>query len=43
MKYLKLVWLIMSGKLQLENRSRPEGNGRLAPVTYTKHAYSRTH
>jgi hypothetical protein len=43
MKYLKLVWLIMSGRLQLETRSRPDRNERLAPATYAKHAYLRTH
>jgi|HubBroStandDraft_2_1064218.scaffolds.fasta_scaffold5439593_1 hypothetical protein len=43
MKYLKLVWLIMSGRLQLETRSRRDRNEHLEPATYPKHAYSRTH
>jgi|HubBroStandDraft_1064217.scaffolds.fasta_scaffold743839_2 hypothetical protein len=32
MKYLKLMWLIMSGRLTIEYRNRPEKKAQLTPA-----------
>lgn len=41
MKYLKLIWLITSGRLTIEKRNPPEKNGQFVPVDNPGYAYRR--
>jgi hypothetical protein len=46
MKYLKLIWLIMSGRLRIahrnrpEQRNRPEKNEQLTPIGLCRTSYT---
>jgi hypothetical protein len=39
MKYLKLIWLIASGRLSIEKRNAPEKKGRPTRAGGAGHAY----
>jgi len=41
MKYLKLIWLIMSGRLRLESRNRPESLSELTAPSESEEAFLR--